>query len=201
MRPDKTYAGKRVSYAWTVILPVVAERVTFRLNSGRRIRAEQERLIREKGLWSSSNPTGAAPYSPRAPHIRAGREDHALDIDQFVGDGEAGVQAELARLGLETRNPISAEPWHLEPESEGALLLVAARLSKRAIDVLGPRARRWAAEYLSLKAAGKDLGRRRVLRRVLTARRKAEWVAAHRGLRAGRAAAQRRYDVLRQVTS
>lgn len=200
--PDTTFQGHRVSQAWGVVLPVVAERVRFRLNSGRRTKAEQEHLVAQKGVWSQSNPTGAAAYSPSAPHVRAGREDHALDIDTNVGDGEAGVQRELARLGLRTENEIGAEPWHLEAVSEAALLALAARLQRRRnVDVLGPTTRRWAVEYLHLLEAGKGPARRRALRRRLVARRKAEWVGWKRGPKTRRAAAGRRYEVLRRVTA
>lgn len=202
MRPDQSFQDRRVSHAWSVVLPVAAERVTFRVNSGRRTEAEQNRLVREKGVWSPSNPTGAAAYSPVAPHIRDGREDHALDVDTNVGDGERELQRELARLGLPTRNPIAAEPWHLEATSERVLLAVAEHLEqRRAIDILGPRTRAWAVEYIRLRDAGLKLPRRRALLRRLVARRRTEWVASRRGAKAGRAAAARRYDVLRRVTS
>lgn len=126
------YAGKRVSYPWYTILRAY-ERETGRavpLNSGRRTRAEQEALIREKGVWSPSNPTGAAAYSPSAPHIRAGRLDHALDIQH---PAVLAFIAWAARKGLRLDREIPQEPWHTEASTEANLVAVARKLrvSKR----------------------------------------------------------------------
>lgn len=111
-RSDNKFQSKRVSTYWDIVFTDIAKTVSFRLNSGRRTKAEQERLVREKGVWSSSNPTGAAPYSPDAPHIAQGRQNHANDIDTNYGDGEAAVQRELERRGAVVNNPIAKEPWH-----------------------------------------------------------------------------------------
>lgn len=124
---DKTFKGNRVSDSWYVILTEAAKHVAFVLNSGRRTRAEQEALIRQKGVWSPRNPTGAAAYSPSAPHIREGREDHALDVDTG-GGGNARLSKWLASQGLTVDHEIGAEPWHTEARSEQALRALAARI-------------------------------------------------------------------------
>lgn len=130
---DKVFRGKRVSGTWYVILTEAAKSVVFQLNSGRRTRSEQERLIREKGIWSPSNPTGAAAYSPSAPHIRVGREDHALDVDTG-GGGNARLTRWLEGQGVTMDHEIGAEPWHMEARSERALRALATRLRARNMD-------------------------------------------------------------------
>lgn len=127
---DRTFRDKRVSESWLVVLTEAAKHVSFKLNSGRRTRAEQEALIRQKGVWSPSNPTGAAAYSPSAPHIRAGREDHALDVDTS-GGGNAKLSDWLHRQGLSVDHEIQAEPWHMEARSESSLKSLASRIKAR----------------------------------------------------------------------
>lgn len=124
---DRIFKGKRVSGSWFVILTEAAKSIAFQLNSGRRVRSEQEQLVREKGVWSPWNPTGAARYSPQAPHIREGREDHALDVDTG-GGGNARLTRWLEAHGLPMDHEIGAEPWHIEARSEAALRALAARL-------------------------------------------------------------------------
>ncbi len=117
---DKNLSGVRVSGAWHTVLTEAAQHVTFQLNSGRRTKTQQEALIRQKGVWSPTNPTGAAAYSPNAPHIRVGREDHALDVDTR-GNGNIRLAAWLREHGCPVDREIPQEPWHLEARSERAL--------------------------------------------------------------------------------
>lgn len=185
MAPQYTlFRGKSVSLEWGIVLAAVALRVDFRLNSGHRTMAEQERLVREKGVWSPSNPTGAARPSPIAPHIRVGRIDHALDIDTNAGAGENAVQRELARLGVPTHNPIPREPWHVEANDADDLRRAAARLGKpdpRAL--LTPRERRLTDELISLRrmrSNPKRLARRAAIKAWILVQRAA---LAHAGTR------------------
>lgn len=170
-----TFQGKLVSASWKVVLDAaVRDGVHFQLNSGRRTEAEQRALIRQKGVWSPSNPTGAAAYSPNAPHIRVGREDHALDVDTFAHDnGNARLTNWLRSKGLRVDHEIPQEPWHMEASSEVALVALAKRLNKWAgypADEV-----RWITEYDGLKRAKKNKPRRNVLRSVMIERRKEIW--------------------------
>lgn len=121
-----SFAGKRVSTSWGVVLRAAHRAgVAIPLNSGRRTLDEQEDLVKQKGLWSPSNPTGAAAPNPNAPHIRVGREDHALDISF---PGVLDFQKWLAHQGVNSHRPIAAEPWHLEVLRESDLIALAKKL-------------------------------------------------------------------------
>src|SRR5687768_10865619 len=111
-----TFQGKRVSSYWKTVLDAAwTAGVRFRLNSGQRTMAEQQALVDQKGVWSPSNPTGAARPSSTAPHIRVGRQDHAIDVDTFAqGGGEAKLQEWLEDQGARVTNPVPGEPWHME---------------------------------------------------------------------------------------
>lgn len=176
-----TFQGKNVSPSWKVILDAAwTDGVRFQLNSGRRTRAEQERLIREKGVWTPSNPTGAARYSPQAPHIREGREDHALDVDtDAYNGGNRKLAAWLRTQGLDVDHEIPQEPWHMEANSESALKALAEKLSKW-VGYLEDEIR-WIKEYDRLKRSGTNKARRDTLRRAMKMRRKAIWRAAKSG--------------------
>ncbi len=109
--PDNRYQGVRVSTSWDYVLSQ-AERqgVHFKLNSGRRTMREQWTLVRAKGVWSPSNPHGAARPTPWAPHIRVGRQDHAIDVNQPDG----GLFGWLAQKGLRPARTVPTESWHIE---------------------------------------------------------------------------------------
>jgi GH25 family lysozyme M1 (1,4-beta-N-acetylmuramidase) len=128
-----TYQGKRVSRLWRRVLTrAETEGVHFTLNSGRRTMAEQARLVREKGLWSPSNPFGAARPSPIAPHIRVGLPNHALDVSTLDG-GETRLQTWVESKGVDWMNTVSTEAWHGEVTLAGLLKLAAyARKANRA---------------------------------------------------------------------
>lgn len=175
-----TFQGKRVSTYWKVVLDAAWEDgVRFQLNSGQRTMAEQRALVAEKGLWSPSNPQGAAAPSAHAPHIREGRQDHALDVDTFAqGGGESKLQRWLEKQGAMVRNTVPGEPWHMEV-SAGSL----ARLYRKFSDPLrGYPAdeRRWIREYDALKRANSKRARRAVLRIVMAARRRSIYRAAQK---------------------
>lgn len=93
------------------------------VNDAHRSMALQAQRVREHGEWSPANPTGAAPPTPAAPHIRVGREDHALDV-QTTAIGR--FMAWLAGNGVPTHRPVleatDTEPWHMEALTEGELI-------------------------------------------------------------------------------
>lgn len=123
-----TFQGKRVSRAWKRVLSS-AERhgIKFRLNSGRRTMREQWALYR-----AYKNGTGnlAAFPSPLAPHIRVGLPNHAIDVDQFYGDGEAGLQKWLNRHGVPATNNVPGEGWHLDAPL-AALVKLSRKIARR----------------------------------------------------------------------
>jgi hypothetical protein len=105
--------GERVSRAWFPLLhDLRVAGVAFNVNEGHRTRERQQELIDEKGLWSPSNPTGAAAVSDNAPHIWTGRPDHAIDFDNA-----AGVVAAARKRGVTLRQTVMPhEPWHVVPD-------------------------------------------------------------------------------------
>jgi len=110
--PDNRFQGVNVSTSWDTVL-THAQRmgVQFKLNSGRRTMREQLYLYRNRGKPGFANVV-AFP-SPNAPHIRVGRQAHALDVDTHRA-GETHLQQFLAKEGLHPRNTVRGEPWHLE---------------------------------------------------------------------------------------
>jgi hypothetical protein len=127
-RNDSTFQDKRVSHSWRVVLLEASKRVDFRLNSGRRTMAEQWYLYRNRGRPGFAKIV-AFP-NPNAPHIKVGRQNHSLDVDTGVGDGEQALERELERLGLVIINDVAGEPWHQTEQSEARLIAVAARIAK-----------------------------------------------------------------------
>lgn len=175
-----TFQGKRVSPNWETVLQAAwDEGVRFQLNSGQRTLAEQRALVATKGLWSPSNPKGAAAPSPDAPHIRDGRQAHALDVDLFAhGGGEAKLQRWLEHHGVVVRNTVPSEPWHMEI-SEDALKRLADKFND-ALWGYPDDEKRWIREYDRLKREGKNPARRAVLRLVMARRRRSIFRAANK---------------------
>lgn len=104
--------NEKVSYQWYALLIDIRknDKVWFHVNEGRRTKARQLELIREKGIYNSvTNPYGAAPYSPQAPHIRTGRFDHAIDFNNAQG-----VINAAKRRGVTLVRTVSTEEWHVE---------------------------------------------------------------------------------------
>lgn len=112
--PDNRFDQKKVSTSWDVVLTHARRMgVKFKLDSGRRTMKEQWVLVRQKGVWSPSNPHGAARPFPWAPHIRVGLQAHAIDVNTTDG-GESHLQRWLKKEGLHPRNTVPGEAWHLE---------------------------------------------------------------------------------------
>lgn len=121
---------EEVSYPWFWLLHDLyyEDHVDFNVNEGHRTMERQAELVREKGVWSSSNPTGAARPSPSAPHIRTGRVDHACDFDNAVG-----VMVAAGERGVTLRQTIMPfEPWHLE--ADAAELVAYAKKDRHAAE-------------------------------------------------------------------
>jgi hypothetical protein len=113
--PDNRFDGSKVSTDWDDVLTHARRMgVQFHLNSGRRSMAEQWFLWRNRGRPGFASLV-AFP-SPLAPHIRVGRQAHALDVQT---PGETNLQRYLEHEGLHPTNPVRGEAWHLEvPERE-----------------------------------------------------------------------------------
>jgi hypothetical protein len=95
------------------------------LNEGRRTKAEQLAFVAQKGIWSPSNPTGAAPYSKNAPHIWFGRPNHAIDANVPAVNRLAAF---YRSLGIPVAFNVPGEPWHMAVLSATALLRAAAKI-------------------------------------------------------------------------
>lgn len=201
-----TFRGKSVSKEWAIVLRA-AERagVRFDFNSGHRTMAEQAALVRQKGVWSPSNPTGAAVPSPTAPHIRVGRIDHALDVNQLDG-GTHRLAAYLRGQGAAVRFTVPGEPWHMEVAAS-ALRRLANKLDDP-LEGYTASEKRWIREYdslLKMKHEGRDSVRRKlrraVLRRYMTRQRKSIWREANKSEGGwGRHRRQDRYASLKERT-
>lgn len=127
--------NERVS--WPLAIGLLAARkggVRFHVNEGRRTMARQAELLREKGLYNRiTNPSGAAWPSPTAPHIKVGRWDHALDLD----NASAVIGFFRNVIGVTLLRTVTTENWHVElAPADKAQLVAWARKHARA--VLGP---------------------------------------------------------------
>jgi hypothetical protein len=186
LRRPTTFHGVPVSTAaWIVFTAAEQAGVDFELNDGRRTIAIQAQRVRDHGVWSPSNPHGAALPNASAPHIKHGRANHAWDVDLFRP--RPGGQLRLATFarqhGIPVAFNVSTEAWHEDPTSEVALVAAARRLDDPFAAYPADEAR-WLREYDSLerdakrRPGGHASARRVVLRRVLTERRKSIWRAA-----------------------
>jgi len=122
--------GNRVSRDWYWVLTGarVNGRVAFHLDDGRRTMADQLRLVQALGVYNArTNPHGAAVPRPEAPHIRVGRQDHALDVNSLDG-GIGRLRAWLGEHGLATALTVPTEEWHMEATSAAALHQLAERM-------------------------------------------------------------------------
>lgn len=122
-----TFQGKRVSRYWRRILVAAAKDVHFTLDSGQRTLLEQAYLYRHRGQPGFAKLV-AFP-SPTAPHIRVGRQDHCLDVDELDG-GATRLAGWLARHGVHVKFNVAGEPWHMDPAGAGQLRALYIRLGK-----------------------------------------------------------------------
>lgn len=120
-----TFQGKRVSRQWHRVLREAAKHVAFQLNSGQRTMAEQWYLYRNRGKPGFAKLV-AFP-SPNAPHIRVGRQNHCLDVDQRAG-GNVNLARYLARHGVNVKFNVPGEPWHMDPVNPAELRTFYRRL-------------------------------------------------------------------------
>lgn len=135
-----TFDGKRVSSEWKTVLTEAREDgVAFHLNSGRRLYGEQAKLYSRnmfRGRPRPGRPLTAYP-SHTAPHVRTGRIDHALDInDEDLFNGTKGGADNLirwaAKHGAQLIRTVRSEAWHLEIKGgEAALRALARRVKDR----------------------------------------------------------------------
>lgn len=134
--------GKRVSRDWHTVLTVYGPE-RFQLNSGQRTLSEQKALY---DCWRSGRCVAIAAFpNPNAPHIRIGRQAHALDV-------QCGVQHDalvrwLERQGLTVTHTVKGECWHIEVP-EWQLRALAAKLRAHQARLVGYRSR-----YARVKAA------------------------------------------------
>jgi hypothetical protein len=129
--PDNRFDGHKVSTSWDLVLTHARRMgVHFKLDSGRRTMAEQWVLWRNFRKYGK--PAAAFP-NPAAPHIRVGRQAHAIDVNSLDG-GENRLQRFLEREGLRPTNPVRGEAWHMEvPEGQlRAYAQIVRRRQKKA---------------------------------------------------------------------
>lgn len=120
--------GKRVSPAHNSVLRAYHRKygVWPQVNQGARTLAEQN------GFWQAwlrfRRVLAARPF-PGAPHIKYGRQHHALDINAGSGRGQAQHVAAFYRsLGVPVAFNVPREPWHMDTLDEAALKRAAARV-------------------------------------------------------------------------
>lgn len=134
----RRFDGKRVSRAWFELLTAARSAgVEFVLNSGKRTLAEQLALFRQNmirpGVPKPGRPLTAVP-SPLAPHIRTGRIDHAVDVNDenlfAEGGGFERLQDWASDHGVTIRRTVASEAWHGEASADQ--LRAFARKTRRA---------------------------------------------------------------------
>jgi hypothetical protein len=154
-----SFRGVRVSTYWKTVLEAAEKAgVSFTLQSGQRTMAEQWALWRNP---PAGTPLVAFP-SPNAPHIRTGRQDHALDQG-------GGLACWLSKQGAHIMFPVGGEPWHLE--INGADLKRLYKKFRNPFAGYPADEQRWLTEYDDLKRRKANKLRRSVLRRVMKERR------------------------------
>lgn len=99
-----------VSAEWHSFLSAARKAlVDFRVNEGHRTMARQWWFYRCMQTRRCNNGNLAAFPSPRAPHIRTGRIDHAIDVN-----GSDALIAYGRRVGVTLTRTVRGESWHLE---------------------------------------------------------------------------------------
>lgn len=128
---SRYFHGKRVSRSHYALLTEAERRGIIRfINQGRRTIAEQTRF------WLNylryGHPLAARPW-PGAPHIKYGREHHAIDAN----DGPVDDLAAFYRSqGIPVAFNVPGEPWHMDTLDEAALKRAAEKYLHTALPVL-----------------------------------------------------------------
>jgi peptidoglycan hydrolase-like protein with peptidoglycan-binding domain len=136
---SRYYHGKRVGGDHYTVLAAYERKygVPAQVNQGRRTLAEQWTF------WNHYRTYGwplAAYPSPAAPHIKYGRNNHALDINAGSGRGQAQhVAAYYRSLGIPVTFNVRGEPWHMDTLDSRKLAIAAARLRQSPTLKLGSR--------------------------------------------------------------
>lgn len=149
---------ERVSREWYYLLHDLHKAgVVFNVNEGHRTLARQRELVRQKGLWSASNPTGAAAPTVFAPHIRSGNPAHAVDFDNA-----AGVIAAAKKRGVTLVRTIPTEPWHLEPNATSLAAYARLHRANRAKAVAAAKAAAKAKARAAARKARAKVGAKKL---------------------------------------
>ena len=113
------FEGVRVSKKWYVVLKRAraAGHHSFKVNSGKRTMREQWALFRQNMRFNGrrwvqrpNHPLTAYP-TPTAPHVRIGRADHALDLNN---PQDLVIFLESPPRNSHPSFPVFGESWHLE---------------------------------------------------------------------------------------
>ena len=125
--------GEVVSVPWWRILTAAraSGEWTGRVNEGHRTMARQQWLYDHRGRTDLGIGKTVAVPSPNAPHIRVGREDHAVDVTD-----SQGLINFAARHGIDLERTVAGESWHLEPKSGDWAAKAAMLLERKRGDVL-----------------------------------------------------------------
>lgn len=92
------------------------------LNEGRRTMTEQW------FFWNHQPPKAAFP-NPNAPHIWAGRENHAIDCNSFNGAARRLANF-YESLGIDVAFNVPGENWHFQPLSAAQLHAAADKIRR-----------------------------------------------------------------------
>ncbi len=143
------FDGKLASSEWSVSLSAArADGVKFHLNSGHRSIDEQRELF-EQNMFGPGDPRPGRPLTAfpnsNAPHIREGRIDHALDVENTDG-GAQRLAAWMRRQGLPANFTVPGEAWHIE--STAAALRSFAKEKGDPLRELTPKERNMAQRLL-----------------------------------------------------
>lgn len=121
---NASHHGTRVSKSHAAMLHAyeVESGTTLTVNQGRRTLAEQA------GFYAiylrNGRPLAAKPF-PGAPHIKWGKEHHALDINDGIVDK---VAAFYRRHGVPVAFNVTGEAWHMDTLDEAKLKAAAAKV-------------------------------------------------------------------------
>lgn len=161
----RTFQGKHVSEDWYWVLNEAwRQGVRFQLNSGQRTMAEQWALYRNP---PPGTPVVAFP-NPNAPHIRVGRQNHAIDVDtNAYAGGEQHLQNWLIKHGIPAVNNVAREAWHIDPVDGAALHRAAVKFGakQRRLQKYRQKAAELRANITKRQKAGKaSPGQRKLLK-------------------------------------